>query len=96
MTDYDPRLAGGRRLFGMTVPMELRIVLDGASHEMQQLDAYCHEVVEVLNGEYQLELEHDKITVLGSAITQILVDNAQAIHDLLTDLLKETATKKEV
>ena len=42
--------------------------------------AMCHEVVEIWNGEYQLELPHNKIMTIGYAFYQFLEDNPKVFE----------------
>ena len=61
---------GGEYSFVM---QELRI--DPSAPEGKKTEILLHEIVEAINGYYELDLPHDKITVLAFALHQVLADN---------------------
>ena len=48
-----------------------------------------HEIMEMINAEYGLKLEHQTITVLASAVHQVLLDNAGYFSDFKEIINKE-------
>lgn len=52
---------------------ELRI--DPSVPEGKKTEILLHEIVEAIDGYYELDLPHDKITVLAFALHQVLTDN---------------------
>jgi len=53
----------------------LEIEIDDAIPVSAQEEALVHEIIEAINYHYELELEHNKITVLGAALHQVLAEN---------------------
>lgn len=49
--------------------------IDGSQSKEQQESCLIHEVIEAINYHYELELPHRSITVLETAIYQVLKDN---------------------
>jgi len=68
-------LAANRDRFGEFSPMEQKISIDISLPESKKEETLMHEIIEVLNSCYELELEHEKITTLGFALYQVLKDN---------------------
>jgi hypothetical protein len=48
-----------------------------------------HEIIEMINTEYNLKLDHQTITALGSSVHQVLIDNAQYLADFRMIVNKE-------
>lgn len=44
---------------------------------------FIHEVIEALNFEYELNLEHNKISILAMSLHQVLVDNMTIFHNIV-------------
>jgi hypothetical protein len=66
----------------------IRIDLDERKLDGIEGDLW-HEIIEMINCEYNLKLEHQTITVLGSAIHQVLFDNADYFADFKMIVNKE-------
>lgn len=43
--------------------------------QSQTEESFLHEIIEALNYNYELKLEHEKISILGSTLYQVLKDN---------------------
>lgn len=68
-------LASNRDKFGEFSFIEQKITIDGSLPEDKKEETLLHEIIEALNGYYSLNLEHDKISVLGFALHQVLKEN---------------------
>lgn len=51
------------------------IELDSELKDSVKEKTLIHEIIEAINFEYELDLEHPKISILASAFYQVLVDN---------------------
>jgi hypothetical protein len=51
------------------------IVIDSTVPKQNQESTLLHEIIEQINFRYELNLEHKQITVLESAIYQVIKDN---------------------
>ena len=49
-----------------------------------------HEIIEAINFDYELKLEHQKITILESTLYQVIIDNQELIESFWN---KKTETK---
>lgn len=70
-----PGLAANRDRFGEFSSMEQKISIDASLPQSKKEETLLHEIMEALNNCYELELEHEKITILGFALYQVLKDN---------------------
>ena len=52
-----------------------KIWIDTSPHRQQTESVLIHEILEAINDLYELELEHSRITVLGTTLYQVLKDN---------------------
>ncbi len=66
----------------------IRIDLDERQFDGIEGDLW-HEIIEMINAEYNLKLDHQVLTVLGSAIHQVLQNNAEYLADFKTIVNKE-------
>jgi hypothetical protein len=57
-------------------PISLEIRIDKSLAGQKAVYALMHEIVEAWNEMYELELEHNKICVLSTAITQFMMENS--------------------
>jgi len=48
-----------------------------------QAGTLIHEIIEILNGRMELQLEHQQITALDAGLTQVLLDNPDLLKFLL-------------
>lgn len=55
----------------------LKISIDTAVPQSLQNEVLMHEIIEAINHNHELELEHDQITSLSTALHQVFVDNPQ-------------------
>ena len=51
------------------------ITIDSDTTPDKQEDTFVHEILEAINHYYAIRLEHDKLTVLGRVLYQVLKDN---------------------
>lgn len=63
-----------RNSFGEYHPKLQEIWIDEGNNDQQEYETFIHEVVEAVNGIFNLQLEHDKIQVLSIGIAQALKD----------------------
>lgn len=65
---------------GSCSPWELtiRVIDDNGAKESRIAEALLHEIIEAIDSHYNLNLPHDKLTVLGELLFGVLRDN----HDL--------------
>lgn len=66
----------------------IRIDMDNRPFDGMEQDLW-HEIIEAVNGIYNLKLEHQTISTLGSAIHQVLRDNAVYLADFKKIVEKE-------
>jgi hypothetical protein len=70
-----PRMANGEDHPASFIPRRSRIAIDSELDAQQQYSCLWHEIIEVINWTYELNLEHRTITTLENAIYQVLKDN---------------------
>lgn len=75
VVEQSKMLASSRDKFGEYSFMEQKITIDQALPESKKAATLLHEILEALNGYLGLEMPHDKLTVLGFALHQVLSDN---------------------
>jgi len=61
--------------FGQFDPQKLSITLFSLNSSQNMSSTLIHEIIEALNYIYELDLPHDKITVLANGMFQVLKDN---------------------
>lgn len=71
----DEHLAGAEDKFGVCDLIRGQIVIDETQPEDHKEVVLLHEILEAINKEHQLELEHNQITSLASCLYQVLKDN---------------------
>ncbi|MBZ4662781.1 MAG: hypothetical protein JG776_463 [Caloramator sp.] len=71
----DKHLASAEDKFGECDRMRGRIVIDETQPNDHKEVTLIHEIIEVINGEYELDLEHRQITSLASCLYQVFKDN---------------------
>jgi len=74
-------LASNRDKFGEFSFMEQKITIDESLPQDKKEETLIHEILEALNGYYALNLEHDKISVLGFGLYQVLKENKLYFQD---------------
>ena len=60
---------------GEFCPRNLTIDIEKTSSHQRQWETLFHEIIEAINSQYNLELPHQTINILGSAIFQVIKDN---------------------
>lgn len=71
----DSKLARDHDANGMSCGNDLEIVIDSTLPVQNQESTLLHEILEQINYRYELGLSHDKITILETALYQVLKDN---------------------
>lgn len=66
---------GNESLCGYAIAGDNIIAINHALPQSQQESTFLHEVIEVVNNNYELKLEHPVIQTLEAALYQVLVDN---------------------
>lgn len=64
------------------------IIIDADLENERQKKTIIHEIIEAFNFEYELELEHRKITVLESAFFDLLKNNQELMYKIIDDKRK--------
>lgn len=72
---FDEHLAAADERFGECDHMRGRITLDNTQPQDHKELTFFHEVIEKINTENEMGLEHRQITNLSNALYQVLVDN---------------------
>lgn len=72
---FDSRLASSDDRFGECDHMRGRIVLDASQPDDHKELSLLHEIIEKINAENELDLEHRQITSLTNNLYQVLKDN---------------------
>lgn len=70
-----PDLSEEQECTGKVIGKKCKILLDKDMCEDMILATLLHEVIEIINGENQLKLEHHVIQTLATQIYQVLQDN---------------------
>ena len=52
-----------------------KIFIEKNAHKEQQESSLIHEILETIDYHYQLKMDHDKLSVLETALYQVLKDN---------------------
>lgn len=60
---------------GSTVMISQKIWLDTETHKQQQEETLIHEIIETIDTMCELGLEHPDMSVLSSALYQVLKEN---------------------
>lgn len=68
-------LAYDRDRIGEFCPRNLTIDIEETSSLQRQWETLFHEIIEAINSQYNLELPHQTIHILGSAFFQVIRDN---------------------
>lgn len=72
---YDEHLASSNERFGECDTMRARIVIDSMQPKDHMELTLIHEIIEKINLENELRLEHPQISCLTNALYQVLSDN---------------------
>lgn len=78
---FEEHLSSGRELFGETRFMSQEIAIEKRAHPQRCEETLLHEIIEVINHNCELKLEHYKITALASCLYQVLKDNNLVFFD---------------
>jgi hypothetical protein len=73
--EYKRNLTVGTGAYGQLHPSRQKIIIDKNLEREMQEGSFIHEIIEAINGMYELDLEHWKISVLDAALYQIIKDN---------------------
>jgi len=72
---FDHKLVLMRGNSGESCAMENSIVIDPNAQPSQQEATLLHEIIENINSNYELKLEHTQISSLEATLYQVLHDN---------------------
>jgi hypothetical protein len=73
----DPHLASGEDRFGACNSMKGEIIIDSMQPIEHQESSLLHEIIEKINSDNELGLEHNQITLLGTQFHQVIKDNPE-------------------
>jgi len=62
------------------------IIIDRSLSGSRYVGTVFHEVVELLNNLYDLQLEHCQVSTLGEALTQVFGDNRNQMQALIEEI----------
>ncbi|MFT9493405.1 hypothetical protein [Anaerosolibacter sp.] len=68
-------LSRDNNAFGMSCGNAQTIKIDATLPKQNQESTLLHEIIEQINFRYELRLPHEQITILESALYQVLKDN---------------------
>jgi hypothetical protein len=72
---YDRTIGPKRSRSGECYNPEITITINPDSCESQQKETLLHELVEAIDGTFDMRLDHSHIQILGAAFHQIIADN---------------------
>lgn len=79
----DPHIAQERDSFGEYRAGRCQIALSAQSSTQQANHSFVHEVLEALNYNLNLTMDHHTLTALGAGLYQALMDNPELFRRLL-------------
>ena len=79
-------LCRDRDKLGESCGNDLSIVIDSSIPRQNKESVLLHEILEQINYQYELSLNHEKITVLGTALYQIMKDNPSFMEFMLREI----------
>lgn len=88
----DPCLGVERSIFGEMRPVAQEIVIDKLLTNDRKEATLLHEIIEVINGDNELGMEHPQITTLASQLHQVIKDNRLVFH---TDDINKRSEQRE-
>ncbi len=74
----DPTLSAERRMFGELCPLTQKINIEANATKEQQQETLLHEIIEAINNNCELNLQHNQIQTLGFMLHQVLKDSRLA------------------
>lgn len=74
---YDAKMPTKRGHKGECDPMDNEITLDPLMIKSQQEQTFIHEILEAINFEYPVNLEHTQIELLDAVLYQVIKDNPE-------------------
>lgn len=75
LVEESTSLASNRDRFGEYSFIEQKITIDKSIPHGKKMETLIHEILEAINVYLELGLPHDKLTVLGFMLYQVLKDN---------------------
>jgi hypothetical protein len=66
---------------GSSCANSCEILIDSTAPKQNQESTLIHEIIEQINYRYELNLEHNKITTLETALYQVIKDNPGIFKD---------------
>lgn len=72
---YDAKMVAKHNNKGEMDPVDNEIRVDLNMVKSQQEQTFIHEVIEALNSDYPLKLEHVQIELLDALLYQVIIDN---------------------
>lgn len=78
---YEKNLTGGSNNLGEMRPMPQEIAIEVNLAPDIKERTFLHEVIEAIDYNYNLSLEHYKIEILGAALQSFIKDNPKVFSD---------------
>jgi predicted heme/steroid binding protein len=82
----DNALGRDRNRLGESSGNDLTIAIDSSIPRQNKESVILHEVLEQINYRYELCLDHEKITVLETALYQVMKDNPSFMEFMLSEI----------
>lgn len=80
---YDDKLSRDSNRMGNSCGNSLEMTIDPTLPRQNQESTLLHEILEQIDYRYELNLEHDKITVLETALYQVIKDNPEVMKFIM-------------
>jgi len=80
---FKPNLYRDNDAAGRSNANKNTIDLDPTGTKSHQREVLWHEIIEQLNYRYELGLPHEKITILGASIFQVIEDNPKLLEGVI-------------
>jgi len=74
-------LTTGQGSYGQMRPVDMKIVIDSTIAKPMQESTFLHEIIEVLNTNLELGMEHKVISAMESGLYQVIKDNPGMFRD---------------
>lgn len=79
---FNDKLHHERNSYGTYCGSSMEIAIDPSYSESRKTSTIIHELIEAINHELEVGLEHKQITLLESGLFQILTSNPKLIEEL--------------
>ena len=73
--EFHDNLTTGSGSYGQMRPAEMKIVIDSTIAKPMQESTFLHEIIEILNTNLELGMEHKVISAMEAGLYQVIKDN---------------------